>query len=478
MTRRRFLLLIFFLAFLLPGISQDSTRLSVPKVKYAFLFIGDGMGQAQVNLAEAYLAAVEGSHTLKHLGFTKFPEAGFVSTYAADRFITCSAAGGTAMASGEKTKIDHIGLDSSGTKSLTSIATKASNAGYRIGIVTSVSLDHATPASFYAHQPDRDMYFEIGRDMIFSGFDYFAGGGLLKPSGNYRDKPVDLLEEAKARGYTILKTALELKNTITTGKVIVLFPNPSPEASLPYGIDRVVQDPTLADFTAKGIATLNNPRGFFMMVEGGKIDWACHANDAAATVHEVLAFDEAISEAVEFYHKHPEETIIVVTADHETGGLALGNRITKYESNIALLRHQKLSGERFSNFIKLNREKKSGNLDTDFKRAMDKVESDFGLNSKKYNTLLSDTELERLKEAYNRAVYATETIQQAYGNSDPFTEEVLGLMSEKAGIGWTTGSHTGISVPVYALGAGAELFRGYIDNTEISIILEKMLGLD
>ena len=148
-------------------------------------------------------------------------------------------------------------------------------------------------------------------------------------------------------------------------------------------------DITLADFTAKAIKMLDNENGFFVMVEGGKIDWACHGNDAATVIHEVIAFDKAVENALSFYEKHPDETLIIVTADHETGGLALGNSKTKYNSHLGLLKYQKSSVEELNKIVGQFRVNKSGDPEADFDRMMKILETDIGLNSQQHNTLAS-----------------------------------------------------------------------------------------
>ena len=476
MTRIRILLSVIFILFSFQLFSQDSDK-ETPQAKYVFLFIGDGMGQAQVNLAEAYLSALKGEAGLTHLSFTRLPQTGFVSTYANDRFITCSAAAATAIATGSKTNIGRIGMDTSGTVRLESIAEKARKKGMKVGIITSVSLDHATPAAFYAHQPDREMYFEIGWELLASDFNYFAGGGLIQPTGIYRDKQVNLLEEAKLRGYSVISTFAELKGLRTEGKTIYFCDSPASEASLPFALDRPVQQPSLADLTEKGINLLNNPKGFFIMVEGGKIDWAGHSNDAGTVVNEVIAFDQAVAKALEFYERHPEETLIVVTADHETGGLALGNQANGYDSRIDILKYQKISYEALHNVVMMFREKKSDNINSDFDRVMKRVEKDYGLDSKENKTLLSPEEKGKLMEALRMTYYNEGGAESEYSRLDPFTVEIIRLMSEKAGVGWTTTAHTGVNVPIFAIGPGAKKFSGYIDNTDIARILERLIGI-
>lgn len=199
---------------------------------------------------------------------------------------------------------------------------------YKIGVITSVNINHATPAAFYAHQKSRDSYYAIGKEMIASNFDYFTGGALRDPTGENGGQP-DLYKLAEKAGYNVVRTqkgAEQLRPK--DGKSIVVSEALADEDSMPYEIDRKDGTWSLADYVDKGIDMLDNKKGFFMMVEGGKIDWACHANDAASAIDDTLALDDAVGRAVKFYNKHPDETLIIVTGDHETGGSLV---LTSYE---------------------------------------------------------------------------------------------------------------------------------------------------
>jgi alkaline phosphatase len=446
------------------------------KAKYVFLFIGDGMGLAQVNLTEAYLAALKNEIGFEHLNFTKFPQAGLVSTYANNRMITCSAAAGTALATGHKTNIGRISMDPSGSVPYESIAAKAKKSGYKIGIVTSTSIDHATPAVFYAHQPDRNMYFEIGVQLTQSVFDFFAGGGFLHPDDTLEGKAVNLVQLAKDNGFNVVNT-LEGFDNLAPGnsKTLVLSPRQGSEASLPFYIDSEPGDITLDEYTSKAISMLYNDNGFFMMVEGGKIDWACHGNDAATAIKEVIAFDKAVGNAIAFYQKHPDETLIIVTADHETGGLALGNGETGYDSHLDLLKYQKSSLEKLNKIIDQFRANKSGDSDADFAKILKVLESDMGLNSRQRNTLLTDDETSRLKKAFITEVYSIDPDKEKDGET--FMGIAINILAEKAGIGWSSIAHTCVNVPVYAIGTGSENFSGCVDNTDIPKLIAKLMGI-
>ena len=314
------------------------------QAKYVFYFIGDGMGLNQVNTTEMYLGEQQGRIGTEPLCFASFPVAGMATTFSASNSITDSAAGGTALATGVKTYNGAIGVDANKERVM-SVAERAKRAGKKVGVTTSVSVDHATPAAFYGHQPDRSMYYEIALQLPEAGFDFYAGSGFLKPARTFdkKDAPsiYPIIEQA---GYTIARGIDEYQAKAGDADKMVLIQKDGTDASsLPYAIDRNEGDLTLAQITESAIDFLSrdNKKGFFLMVEGGKIDWACHSNDPATMVKEVIDMDNAVRVAYEFYKKHPKETLIVITADHETGGLGLGN--SNYTLNLKSLDCQKQS---------------------------------------------------------------------------------------------------------------------------------------
>ncbi|WP_321307388.1 alkaline phosphatase [Marinifilum fragile] len=468
--------------------------------KYIFYFIGDGMGLSQTNTAEAYLGAINNTNGIQKLKLNTLPKQGFYTTYATDRFITGSAAAGTALATGEKTSINTIGMDAKRQKPLQTIAEMARDNGYKVGIVSSVSIDHATPASFYAHQPSRSMYYNISLDLSKSGFNYFAGGGINHPEGDGKvdkknimsnfgmggaveldKKESNSIKIAEARGYRFTNTVEEFK-ALKKGddKIISIAPKLVGGKSLPYFIDQNGKsDISLAEFTAKGIELLNNKNGFFMMVEGGKIDWACHANDAATVIQEVIQFDNAVAVALDFYKKHPKETLILVAGDHETGGMALGFSGSHYHSDFAILQHQNVSYESFSNLISDYKKNNKDNYKVEDGLALAKKH--FGLGDSQKGLELSDFEMQQLKTAfeksmnYNQEMKKDDQFYLLYGSYDPFTTTTCHILSQKAGIGWTSFSHTAAPIPIRSIGVGADLFTGFFDNTDVPKNLMKLI---
>ena len=475
----RRILLLFSLSILVLTSCQYNRTNNNPRAKYIFLFIGDGMGLQQVNATQIYIDSVLKEN--KGLSFINFPVQTFATTYAATQYITCSAAAGTALSTGVKTSIGTLGLNFNHTDSLFSIAKNLKEDGFKIGLLTSVSIDHATPAAFYAHQGSRGSSYDIAKDLLKSGYDFYASGGLVDPEGKKLKEPVPsiyALGEKASFGFTTNLNAVDtLKNKYKS--VVYSAPKPGQENALKYRIDRDSTDITLADMTKKAIQTLYNPKGFFMMVEGGKIDWACHANDAATTIGEVIDFSDAISQAVDFYNSHPDETIIIVTADHETGGFSLGNKNNKYTMHLAFLKNQKLSIEQFEDIIqgKLSRSPKPK-----FQDLLGVAKEKLGLNDATVGLGLTDKELKQLNDSYNASLIPVKVKKKdsttSYEVKETFSATCFDILNKKAAVGWTSTAHTGSPVPVYVLGKGSELFTGRLDNTDIPKKIRVISGVE
>ncbi|MBN1403099.1 MAG: alkaline phosphatase [Opitutales bacterium] len=464
-----------------------------PKPKYVMFFIGDGFGMAHSFAAEAYLAAAEGRIGAEQLSLNHLPVFGQISTYAENRLITDSAAAGTALATGCKTTVGTISMDGKREKALYTVAEAARDRGMRVGIVTSVSIDHATPSVFYSHKADRNLYYSIALDLARSGFDYFGGGGFLKPEGDGQigadnmkqnvglggivqaHDSENCVDFARRMGYTYVndkQAFFALKSGAE--KIIAVTDRLAGGQSITYAIDRAEGELALVDFTRKGIELLAGEEGFFMMVEGGKIDWCSHANDAATTVHEVLDFDRAVQAALAFYLQHPEETLIVVTADHETGGMGIGYAGSHYDGNIYALSHQKMSYEAFSGLVAEYRDAHPDGGSEEEGLAL--VKENFGLGDSALLLGLNPLEEKELRQAFRdsmsngegRDPIAKLEYYLRYGGYDPLTVTATRILAGKAGIGWTTFSHTASPVPVRAIGPGSELFSGAMDNTDMA----------
>lgn len=462
----------FFTLFIICALFANAQQ----KAKYVFYFIGDGMGVNQVNAAETYLGALDGRIGIKPLCFPSFPYSAFVNTQSASSGVTDSAAGGTALATGTKTKNGALGVTDDLSTEVTAIAYWAQQSGAAVGVSTSVTVDHATPAAFYAHVSDRGMYYKIGQQMLASNYDFFAGSDFNHPKESDESTAPDLYSQSADAGYTIARGYADYQKKCGKAKKMILFQTEEASkqnrSSLPYAIDRDKTALTLQDITRAGINFLNlkNKDGFFLMVEGGKIDWACHDNDAATFIHELIDMDDAIRVAYEFYQQHPDETLIVVSADHETGCLTLGRGA--YELHLDVLRNQQISIEKLGKELHTLREKAGAKYDYEMVKKL--LARRFGFWK---SVEISETQNARLEAAFERIQKGiAEMSESLYQKDDELAVVVRQIMSENAMVGWVSGSHSNGYVPCFAIGVGAEQFAGRIDNTEISKKIAKAAG--
>ena len=425
------------------------TPISEPQLKYIFLFIGDGMGYNQVQTASEALAA-DGQEPLC---FLDFPVQGSVKTNNVEGKVTDSAAAATAISTGQKTTNEFLGLDSSKNR-IETIAETLRNLGRRIGILTTVSLDHATPGGFYAHVDSRRSYANITDDLFASGFDYFAGGG-------FHNTP-DSAELALENGYTLIHSFEEAPVSTDGGLIL--------SSSLLFGdygvlpaIDGGARTNWLKKATELAISRLSAPEGFFMMVEGGRIDYFCHYNDAGSFVAELLDMNEAIKSALVFYAQHPQETLILVSADHETGDVTLGDG-----DRMALLR-QAISSDTCDNTLVAD----CLAANTPFEEALPLFASAFGLSD------LSAEKTVLLREAYAKTLAKNapgNKSNEESGVYEPITTACIDLVAARAGVHFGSGGHTQKDVPLYAIGIGSEFFSGNYENTNIHDAILKAIA--
>ena len=341
--------------------------------------------------------------------------------------------------------------------------------GYKIGIITSASIDHATPGGFYASQPDRSMYYEIGVDAANSGFDFFGGAGLLEPRSKRNLSAPCLYDLFNQKGYTMFR-GMDAYNRAAAKDKILLFPTDTVSKSLKYAMDRSAKDLSLPDLTKACLANFQETakKGFFMMVEGGKIDWAAHAHDGGAVVKETIDFDQCIRLAYDFYKKHPNETLILVTADHETGGLGLGN--SDMNLNIDLLQYQKCSQEALTAAM---REMKSGKMIPSWKDMKAFLKKNLGFWEQIKITPREELELlVCYEESFLKK--KSKDVVSLYAKDEPLAVAAIALLDKKASLGWTTKTHTGAPVPLYAIGKQAVLYSGRRDNTDMANVLRKL----
>ena len=452
--------------------SQENEN--VHKPKYIFLFIGDGMGASHVHLTEAFQKEISDSIGFENLTMSSFSNCTFCSTWSKNQLITDSGAAGSAIACGEKANVGEISyyLENEEQENYVSIAKIAHNNGLKVGIISTVSIDHATPAAFYAVNKSRTNYYEIGLQLHKSNYEFFGGGGFKYPEGRTNDKK-NLFDITRDAGYRIVNNLNEISNDDEK----LMFVNPSllSDAEMPYAIDKnKYNSVNLSDIVNSGIQFLEGDDGFFMMVEGGKIDWAAHENDAATIVYEIIDFDNAIQIAYDFYLDHPDETLIIVTADHETGGVSLGTGNKGYQSDFAILNNQKCSGYYLSGLLSSY---KRNNQTYSYNDILDLLDDNF------WNLIseLEEFEQIQLKEAYDyyfsqETIYNSTSLYELYGDYNPIAITATTIINNRAAVGFTTWSHTAAMVPVYSIGVGSEEFSQKMDNTEFKTKIEKIMG--
>ena len=418
--------------------------------KNVILFIGDGMSTPQRMTAEEFSLASRG----RGLELNHLPVQAMTRTASATSLVTDSAAAATAIACGEKTYNGAVGVDKDG-KRIESCAEAARDAGKKVGIVTSVTMNHATPSGFYAHRAQRSMLYEIGLDLIASGFDFFAGGGMDGKANNEESKEYqgNLYEIAATNGYTVACGKEEFAS-LHPGMGKIWYRDG--EKAIGWAIDgpREEGQPRLPDLTRLAIECLDSEEGFFLMVEGGAVDWAGHANEAAVNLRDLLELEDAVNVALAYRNSHPD-TLVVVTGDHETGGMSMGFAGTGYAFYMDRLANQTRSTDAFKKLVKY--EKDGGTWDG----AKALLEESYGFkfegDEKADPMVLTEKERTRLANSFKE---------------ERLPDTARRIISEKAGVGWTSGSHTALPVLTTSIGPGSERFSGLLDNTDISKIIK------
>jgi alkaline phosphatase len=387
---------------------------------------------------------------------------GGVRTYSGESAITDSAAAGTAMATGVKTRADYIGMNKVGKPVLT-VLEAAKLSGYATGIVSTSPVQHATPAAFTSHVTDRDEFSDIGEQQVYQDLDVILGGGAawLKPKAKNQIKNDDgmlktkqvsredgenLLSKIKSH-YSFTSSRNGLSQARGDGKLWGAFA----EEDLAYDFDRKAlkpDEPTLAEMTKAAIARLSaGKKGFFLMVEGSKVDWAAHKNDPVGMISEVLSFDKAVGEALDFAERDGNTMVVAVT-DHGNSGLTLGNVDTdkNYKSQpkgqfVNPLKKAEYTVKGAASLLQKDR--------SNLKEVLSSYGLD-GLNKKEYCVM---------KEA--KDVGALE-------------DEMVKLMAKRANLGFSTHGHTGEDVFLYGFGPGKP--AGLVENIELPRVFARYLG--
>ncbi|MEK4283567.1 alkaline phosphatase [Ureibacillus sp. FSL K6-0165] len=385
---------------------------------------------------------------------------GAVTTYSAESAITDSAPAATALATGHKSNSGYVGVlptivDMPGVKEnpknefipVANVLEGAKQLGKATGIISTSEIQHATPAGFSAHVTSRKNYDDIGEQQIYQNIDVILGGGYQFLQPENRADGEDLIKVLEEKGYDYITTRDELLTT-DAEKIYGSF---SPTA-LAYEFDRKLtnpEEPTLAEMTAKAIDILSQDEdGFFLFVEGSKIDWAAHANDPIGMISDVLSFDEAVGVAID-YAKKDGNTMVIAVSDHGNSGITIGNEnTTKTYDTIHIsnyinpLKEAKMTVEGALKELKEDR----SNLVA--------VAGLYGLTNltKEELSILEETETENLGSAFVK------------------------LLSSRADIGFTTGGHTGDDVFLYSY--GPKLITGLVDNTDLAKEMANFMGFD
>lgn len=296
------LLVIIQLGFPISGYCQSNEN---PHPKNIILMIGDGMGITQIQAASATVPY--------SLNIMRCPHTAIVKTSSADDDVTDSAAAGTAIACGAKTKNNYTGVDSTGSP-VKSILKYAEENGLSTGIVVTCDITHATPASFYSHIKNRWESEMISAQLVNSGIEVIIGGGYDRFAK--RSDSINYIDSLTSNNYEIIRSLDQLTSNQSDKIAALVYPKHAPKISDGRG-------EMLPLSTKKAIEVLSKDKdGFFLMVEGSQIDWGGEGNDINYVVNELLDFDKAVGVALDYALKDPE-TLVIVTADHETGGLAL-----------------------------------------------------------------------------------------------------------------------------------------------------------
>jgi len=445
------LLLMLLLSTTALGFAVPEMSFEQKQVKNVIMMIPDGMGLPHVTLTRWY----KGGELLAMDEIA----CGLVRTHASDSAITDSAPAATVMATGHKSHTGFIGTlpdianmpglapikPGEERRPVATILEAARLKGLKTGLVATSQIPHATPAGFSAHYPNRDKYEILIEQQVYNNMDVVFGGGHQYLEPQKRADREDLITTLKDREYQYITTREELLK-LKSGKVWGMF---APK-DLAYDFDRPQHEPTLAEMTTKAIELLSkDSQGFFLMVEGSKIDWAAHANDPIGVISDTIAFDDAVKAALDFAIKD-KNTAVIVAADHFTGGMSIGNLDKNYDIQhvsafLDPLKKATLTGEGVEKLI----------------------------NEDKTNII------EVMTNFYGISDLSQDEISAIAGANPGKLNEIVGpMISDRAKLGWTSHGHTGNDVVLYMYHPNDYRYIGVIDNTDINKYMQEVLGLD
>lgn len=449
--------IVFLTLFLLPALVSCRGEQVEKAPKYVFLMMGDGMGISVTFNTGFYRGGPEALPS-----FVSFPVRGFLTNCSANSLVTDSSAAASAMFSGVKTDNGRAGTmpDDSPVES---VLQQARRLGFGAGMVTTNGINHATPAAVCANVVNRKRYDEAAGQMLSSDFDFLAGSTVLSAEADGRDR---WLAEAAGKGWNVFVG----KNACRPcdGKVLYVA-DKDYDGDLAYAIDRRPDDVALEDFTRAAMDHLQShyaEEGFVLLVEGGSIDHACHSNDAKTAFEEVLDFEKSVNIVMEFAAAHPGETLVIVCADHDTGGLAMSGNY-----DCSLLDSQKASMSEVTARLSALRN------------------ADREVSWEQVKAVLRETlgywdgfqpgagEENRLLKIYAKSFKGKMgPVKDLYHTNEPLAVEAVTFLSGKAGFRWTCHSHDSSPVPYFVTGTGCERFNACRDNTDIARTLREVMG--
>jgi alkaline phosphatase len=421
------------------------------------LLIGDGMGPSHFGAAWLYSNRILGKE-LRMVEAMKSGRTAYLVNDTANAIVTESAAAATQIACGVKVPARVVGMGPDGKTPCKTLLELAKDRGMATGLVTTSGITDATPAAFAAHVPHRSDEASVAAQELQAGVDVLLGGRkqffLPEAAGGKRKDGRDLLEEARRAGYAVVGTASELREA-NAGKILGLFNL----GNMAYEIDRPkTAEPSLAEMAAKTLEALSkHPRGFFVMIEGGRIDHAAHRNDAAGTVRDVLAFDDAVGVALDFQRRTPD-TFVIVTADHETGGMALigHSKDSKEYVGIDLSAIQKVQTS-----FELMLEELGKNPTPEKIREVVKKHTAIEITEDEAKVVADDTIRKLDPQNYS---YAT-------------LHSLAFVLRPYLRVGWGSQTHTASPLFAFGSGPGSEELVGFRHNTELFRIMKTALGV-
>lgn len=423
---------------------ESAANAGAGKAKNVIFMVSDGMAMSALTLAHTYLQRIEQRSSQWMSLYRELPAVrGLCDTASANSLVTDSSAASSCWGIGERINNGAVNITVDGRKPLTMLQ-KMKAAKKRTGLVTTATATHATPAGFVATVAQRSKQAEIAPQYLERGVDVVLGGGTEYFSDS-------LIADYRKAGYAVALNRAELQSYQGATPLLGLFS----KSHMPFEVDRlndpalVASTPTLAEMTSAALLNLAQaPEGFFLMVEGGRVDHGAHANDAAATIREQVAFDAAITTVLRFIEKNPD-TLLIITADHATGGIQLNGMGSE-----DFLGRQPAYSESTPAFMRMTRFKMSTELMG--KRAKGQGAKGFA------DLVVAQTGLE-----FKSADLAT--IKDV--------KSLLEILPKYIGIGWTSHNHTSEMVEFCAYGPGAGLFPAHLRNDEVHALLLRATGV-